>query len=805
MSFKWMQSYAGPPQGYFSLFGGRQGLVIYAIQALVLSAGVLGYDVRFAVCLLLFPFVLGLAVLAGLLYRMAGALASVLISFSISSLGYILHHGVFEALSGPQSLLFLFGWCTLVAFFSLAGAISIGYSLRTAEVAVNRQNLLYKVFDALPIGIWVRARDGRSLFVNDRWASFSAMSSDEILTSDSGNAPVDLGDEWRDSVAEVLDSDHSAVRYQSIELTDHSGQRSSMTLLTLRMMIDQENDFGTLSLLIDETAVRLYEAKVRQSEQNLHLALNNARMGFWDENVSTKVAQCDDNWYRLIDAKRDPKQSPLSVWKARIHPDDRTRVIERYREYYKNGKGSFRVDYRIRKGDQDYIWVQDSTRVIEYDAQGHPLRVMGTMQDISDQKQAELELQLAKERAETGNRAKSQFIATISHEIRTPLNAIIGLSSFLSEGELEGEALDLAQTINSSGKGLLLLVNDILDFSKIESGRMELETQEFPLRLCFEECVKLFKVRAAEKSVAITLDLSDQLTEFAVGDMGRLRQIVQNLLANALKFTEVGKVRLSVQAIQLSQVDEAHRPDPLDSIGYLDEPDHTYLKVSVKDTGIGIPVDQQHLLFEAFSQVDSSMTRQYGGTGLGLVICKRLVAAMGGCIWLESEAGQGATFSFVVRTKLIRNNPQPVDLSSEPVSPVERIAAAHPCDILLVGPEDAMRELMQSCRQLGYAPHSMHDYDLAGSAYRRRHYNIMFIWMADERRAFELARGISTGNQMLKPDALIACPSTQQQLSKDRCRLNGMHDVMSGVNGAPGAMSPQAVREIIFRVLDVRD
>jgi signal transduction histidine kinase len=801
MSFKWMQSYTDSPKGYFGLFGGCQGLVIYVLQILALGAGIWGYDVRFAVCLLLFPFVLGLAVLAGLLFRMAGAVVSVLISLLIGSLGYILQHGVFEALSGGQAFLFLIGWSGLLAFFSMAGAISIGYCLRTAEVAVNRQNLLYKVFDALPIGIWVRARDGRSLFVNDRWASFSPMSLEQILTSDRQTPPVDLGDEWNQSVSEVLDSDHSAVRYQSIELTDNSGQRLSMTLLTLRMMIDQEDDFGTLSLLIDETAVRLYEAKVRQSEQNLHLALNNARMGFWNENVKTRAAYCDDNWYRLIEAKRDPEHAPFRIWKERIHPDDRSRVVEQYRDYYQNGKGTFRVDYRIRKGNQDYIWVQDSTRVIEYDAQGRALRVMGTMQDITDQKQTELELKLAKERAETGNRAKSQFIATISHEIRTPLNAIIGLSSFLSEGELEGEALDLAQTIHSSGKGLLLLVNDILDFSKIESGRMDLEMQEFPLRLCFEDCVKLFKVRAAEKNVAITLDLSDQLTEFAVGDMERLRQIVQNLLANALKFTEVGKVRLSVQPIHLSELDEVHRPAPHESIGYLDQSDHGYLKVSVQDTGIGIPLDQQHLLFEAFSQVDSSMTRQYGGTGLGLVICKRLVAAMGGCIWLESEAGQGATFSFVVRTKMICDNHEAVEVIKSALPPVERIAAAHPCDILLVGPEHATRELMQSCRQLGYAPHVTHDYDLSGSAYRRRHYNVMFIWMGDERKALELARTISTSHQMLKPDAIIACPSTQQRISIDRCRLNGMHEVMQG---APESQSPQAVRELILNVLGAR-
>lgn len=799
MSIKWTQSNPEKKAGYFNLFGGCKGLAVYALLVLALTCVLLGFDAQSAVSLLLFPVVLGLAVLAGLLFQIVGAMASFAIVFSICSYGYVANVGIFASLPSGQALFFFIGLSLLIGVFALVGALTIGYCQRTAEVAVHRQNLLHKIFDALPIGIWVRARDGRSLFVNDRWASFSSMSVEQILDSDRTDPPVDLGAEWSRNISDVLDSENSAVRYQSIELTDNSHRSLSMTLLTLRMMIDQENDFGTLSLLIDETALRLYEEKVRQSEQNLHLALNNARMGFWDENLKNKEVRCDENWYHMIDAKRVPGESPLQLWKSRLHPDDRDWVCDLYRNYYQSGEGSNRIDYRIRKGDQGYIWVQDSVRITEYDADGSPLRVMGTMQDITDQKQAELELKQAKERAETGNRTKSEFIATISHEIRTPLNAIIGLSSFLTEGELEEEQLDLAQTIYSSGKSLLLLVNDILDFSKIEAGRLDLEVQEFPLLLCFEDCVKLFKVRASEKNVALSLDLSDELPEFAVGDMERLRQVVQNLLANALKFTESGEVKVSVRAINLSELDAANRPDPLEPIGYLDQPDHDYLKVCIQDTGIGIPTNRQHVLFEAFSQVDSSTTRKYGGTGLGLVICKRLVDAMGGRIWVESEAQQGATFSFVVRTKLIGDNSQMAGLTKTPFNPVERIAEAHPCDILVVGAEEDTRSLLVSCRQLGYAPHSTEDYDLSGSSYRRRHYNIMFIWMGDELKALELARKISATSQMLKPESIVGCAPVDKKISKDRCRLSGMTEVVQE------KLRPQSVREVILRVLGSRD
>ncbi|MFT5837139.1 MAG: PAS domain S-box-containing protein [Candidatus Azotimanducaceae bacterium] len=799
MSFKRMQPTKDSEAGYFNLFGSCKGIAIYALLALTLTCGLLGFDDQSAISLLVFPLAVGLAVLAGLLFQMAGAMVSFAIVLSISGYGYFTGVDFFEPMVGEQALFFFVGLSLLVGVFSLVGALAVGYCQRTAEVAVHRQNLLYQVFDALPIGIWVRARDGRSLFVNERWASYSPRSIEEILDADSTEPPVDLGAEWNRNISEVLVADDFVVRYQSIELTDNAGCLSNMTLLTLRVMIDQENGFGTLSLLVDETTFGIYEEKIRKSEQNFYWALNNARMGFWDKYVKTKELRCDDSWYHLMDAERLVGESPLQVWETHVHPDDHSRVRDLYRDYYRNGEGSLRIDYRVRKGDQGYIWVQDSVQVTEYDVDGTPLRVMGTMQDVTDQKQAELELKQAKERSEAGNKAKSQFIATISHEIRTPLNAIIGLSSFLAEGELEGEQLDLAQTINSSGRSLLLLVNDILDFSKIEAGRLDLEVQEFPLLLCFEDCVKLFKLRASEKNVAITLNLSKELPEFAAGDMQRLRQIVQNLLSNALKFTEIGDINVSVRPVILSEIDEAYRPDPLEPIGYLDQPDRDYLEVRIQDTGIGIPTDRQHVLFEAFSQVDSSTTRKYGGTGLGLVICKRLVDAMGGRIWVESEEGKGATFSFVVRTKLIGENSEIAGLTKTPFDPVERIAEAHPCDILVVGPEDETRALIVSCRRLGYAPHSTEDYDLSGSKYRRRHYNIMFIWMGDELKALELARKISATAQMLKPESIVGYAPADQKVSKDRCRLSGMHEVMQQ------KPRPQSVREIILNVLGSLD
>lgn len=312
-------------------------------------------------------------------------------------------------------------------------------------------------------------------------------------------------------------------------------------------------------------------------------------------------------------------------WKNLIPPEDYETVVSEWKSSLSSSE-NFNLEFRIRSAAGTNRWFKvQAVPVRDYD--GTVIRWLGSCTDISELKQAATDLLTAKDNAETANRAKDEFLANVSHEIRTPMNAILGMTNLLLDSSLDEFQHDLMQTVKSAGDNLLTIINDLLDYSKMDAGKLELEQAPFSPGQIIREIVNMLKPRVQSRNLKLTCQIEESIPGMVIGDASRLRQVLVNLLTNGIKFTPKGEVNVRLKLAQ--QNDE-----------------NVALTFTVQDTGIGIAPERQQSIFEAFEQEDTSTTRKYGGTGLGLTIASRLVRAMQGEIELQSTPGKGSTFSF---------------------------------------------------------------------------------------------------------------------------------------------------------------
>ena len=407
-------------------------------------------------------------------------------------------------------------------------------------------------------------------------------------------------------------------------------------------MPQREADGSVLwhGFITDITERNQTEAQLRQMTERQVLAARAGGVGIWDYDIVNNRLVWDEQMFRLYGITPNQFGGAYDAWKAGLHPEDRQRCDEEI-HLALCGQKDFDTEFRV-------LWPDGTTHsiralaIVQRDPSGHPTHMLGTNWDITAQKQAEEKLRQTNQSlaeatvrandmargAEAANRAKSDFLAMMSHEIRTPMNAVLGMTSLLLDTTLDPRQTEFARTVATSGQALLDIINEILDFSKIEAGdHFQLELEVFSLRELVYGVVQLLRPRADERGLALATELAADIPGCLKSDNGRLRQVLMNLVGNAIKFTDEGGVKVRVQCLQ----SEAHQ---------------VRLRFEVADTGIGISAEDAARLFEPFTQADSGASRRRGGTGLGLAISKRIVELMGGRMGVESVPGQGSLFWF---------------------------------------------------------------------------------------------------------------------------------------------------------------
>ncbi|MGM0422699.1 MAG: ATP-binding protein [Pseudomonadota bacterium] len=384
-----------------------------------------------------------------------------------------------------------------------------------------------------------------------------------------------------------------------------------------------------LFLMTAQSRRLLAESELRDKEERFKLAIEGMNDGVYDWDLESDQVFYSGQFFQMLGYDRGDTEGTIEDFKDLVHPDDQERVWEYIAHYLDGNLSEYSITFRLQHSTGKWVWIQSRAKAI-FDSSGQAVRMVGAHSDITYLKEYQEFLKREKRVAEQANEAKSEFLAHMSHEIRTPLTAINGIAEIFEKNidQFTEKQQRLITTLKTSISSLKDLINDILDFSKIESGQIELEESSFNLGTFFKKIVSITSVRANEKDIRFSFEYDDVADLQFYGDAVRLRQVLINLIGNAIKFTNEGSVTVKAKVKKKGRAE--------------------YLQIDVIDTGIGIPKEKLEMIFERFKQSDASVSRAFGGTGLGLSISKKLIDIMGGEIKVKSKMGKGSTFSVII-------------------------------------------------------------------------------------------------------------------------------------------------------------
>src|SRR6516162_7334114 len=537
-------------------------------------------------------------------------------------------HGVFAP---DGSLRFIEGW-----------QLDVTHQKQAEERLRESEQRWRGLTEALPQLVWSATPDGACDYFSTQWTEHTGVPEPDLLgwrwlatLHPDDRAPT--RQLWTDSVAGRGPYD---VEYR-VRRSDGVYRWFKTRGSPIR---DSEGNivkwFGTCT---DITDLRQIEEALRESEERFRGTFENAAVGIAHRDATGRFLRVNEKFCDILGYTRE--EMLQKTVRDITHPDDLAASIDALTALWQGESHTLGLEKRYVRKDGSLVWAEQFAS-LQRDVAGKPAYDIAIVNDISERKRLEEELRRAKESAEAANRAKDEFLANVSHEIRTPMNAIIGMTDLALDTLLTEDQRQYLTTVKSAADALLGIINDVLDFAKIEAGRLELDPTDFSLSSMLGATLRALAVRAHKKGLELVCQQRPGVPDALIGDAGRLRQVLLNLVGNAIKFTERGEIVVLVE--------NAAEPAPEGEV---------LLRFAVTDTGIGIPPDKQAKIFRAFEQEDTSTTRKYGGTGLGLTIASRLVALMGGQISVTSAPGQGSTFAFTARFGL---QPHPPETTAAP-------------------------------------------------------------------------------------------------------------------------------------------